>query len=110
MSAVLSEQTNLLEKCFPDARRSGSQRRDDSWAIVINPHQRLGGDFLDGPFFSSFFREAIIPSAVSNGPAVCPLSTSARAFFRRASILRRWAGVYSSTVAATFWKDVNRAA
>ena len=71
MSEIEFEEFDLLEKRFAHLRRGVLQRIQCS-GQVVNLHRECL-DFLEAPFFfSSVFIEAIISSALLNGPKVRP--------------------------------------
>src|ERR1039457_5210853 len=92
MPEVLLQHFGLLEEGFLHRTRDIPQGIDDGIAVSDSHPTRL--DFLAAAlFFSSPFMWAIISSAVSKGPYDGPFS----ALSTPAPVMRRWAGVYSSS-------------
>src|SRR5208337_4223424 len=94
---VLHQQFRLLVECFLDGGGSlsvvlyGSRRQ-------LPPHRALGLTdlvFFGRAFLASPWRNVTISSWDSKGPYVWPLSACSKDSARRASMTRRWAGVYS---------------
>src|SRR5260370_30566729 len=106
MMKILSEKPDLFEKRLPDVRGSYGQRSKKPRVVIIDLHRERGLAFLVAEFFRPRFNEAIISSAVLNGPAVLPRFTSSRAFLRRASMIRRCSGVYSSSAVGNLGRMV----
>src|SRR5216684_3763015 len=101
MMEILGEKLDLFEKRLPDVRGSYRERRNNPRAVVIDLHRARGLAFLVAELLSSRLSDAIISSAVLYGPAVWPRFTSTNAFLRRASMIRRCSGVYSSPAAGS---------
>src|ERR1017187_2692114 len=101
MPEVLLQHFDLFEEGFLHRTRDIPQGIDDGIAEFDSHPTRL--DFLAAAlFFSSAFMWAIISSAVSKGPYDGPVS----ALSSRASIMRRWAGVYSSSAFGNWERSI----
>src|ERR1700730_13867219 len=92
---ILRKQPHLLQKCLLRVWRGSFKCDNNPRVVVVNLHRARVFVFLLLAFLRSLFNEAIISSAVLNGPAVWPRFTSSNDFARRASMMRRCAGVYS---------------
>src|SRR6266481_5183680 len=97
---ILGKEADLLIKRPSDVHGGVLQCSNNPGVVVIDLQREGGVAFLarlGADVFSSRFNDAIISSAVSNGPAVWPRFTSSNACRRRASMTRRSTGVYSSS-------------
>src|ERR1035438_2599204 len=98
---VLLQHFGLLEEGFLHCTWDIPQGVDDGIAVFDSHPTRL--DFLAAAlFFSSPFMWAIISSAVLKGPYDGPFS----ALSSRASMMRRWAGVYSSSAFGNWARSI----
>src|ERR1035437_5776927 len=91
----------LLEESFFYRLRGRFQGLDDGIA-VFNIHRERFGFLAEAFFFSWLCMWAIISSAVLKGPWNGPFS----ALSRRASMMRRCSGVYSSSAVGNFERSI----
>src|SRR5204863_6254321 len=93
---VVDKKAGLLEKGFLDVGWSIGKGLGGK-LVVANVHRRTERLVLLLSFLASAFREVANSSMVLKAGETRPFLTSAAALSRRASMIRRWSEVYSSS-------------
>src|SRR5579872_3660961 len=105
MPEVLFEKLYLLEKRLANVRGEG-RKSFVSLVGIVDLHRERFARLAEALFARRPFMSAIISSAVLKGPRVRPALTSASPLANRASMMRRWRGVYSASAFGSFGKMV----